>query len=492
MLTPYLEKTAVSECRHICEAFGLQQAYFAEIIGPRRHYLAGHGTPTPEQPSQLALSERIAFFWCGALPAEEHNPLKRRLTGLAERLERELAAGHTASEVSAERPLRKEARNALPDPLTPYGNRPMVTPIVNAVNYEYASFEVLRQITDGEIDGYTYHRDDNPTVREVEHNVAALEGAEDCIVCTTGMAACTMVYLTYLRAGDHLVLSHDTYGAHYKVSLILERMGIDITWIDANDAGNLNAVLRPNTRLVFLETPSNPLCKIIDLAQVREDTKEIGALLAVDNTFATPYHQNPLEFGADFVVHSATKALGGHNDIMAGAIACSKAHYNDLWFTRQAIGTTLDAYSAFLLNRGLKTFEVRAAAMARNAQQVAEFLENHPKIARLSYPGLPAHPGHEVARRQMSRGFGGMVAFDVGDSQQDAKEFINSLKLIYHAVSLGATESLICIPYLTTMLYLPPERRTTFGVRENSVRLSLGIEPAEHILDDLKQALDAI
>ncbi len=492
MLTPYLEKTATDVCRSVCEAYGLHQAYFAEIIGPRRHYLVGCGEPTTEQPSQLALSERIAFFWCGELPPGQRDALRERLQGLAERLEDELGAPHAPSGVTAERPLRKEARNVMPDPLTPYGNRPMVTPIVNAVNYEYASFEVLRQITDGEIDGYTYHRDDNPTVREVEHNIAALEGAEDCIVCTTGMAACTMVYLTYLHAGDHLLLFHDTYGAHYKVSLILERMGIDITWMDADGAARIDEALRPNTRLIFLETPSNPLCKIIDLRQVREAADKVGAMVVADNTFATPYHQNPLEFGADLVVHSATKALGGHNDIMAGAIACSKAHYNELWFTRQAIGTTLDAYSAFLLNRGLKTFEVRAAAMAHNAQRVAEFLAGHPKVSRLSYPGLPSHPGHEVAQMQMSRGFGGMVSFDVGGNQDDAKEFINSLKLICHAVSLGATETLICIPYLTTMLYLPPERRTTFGVRENTVRLSLGIEPAEHILDDLKQALDAV
>lgn len=380
----------------------------------------------------------------------------------------------------------------MPDPLTPYGNRPMVTPIVNAVNYEYASFEILRQITNGEIDGYTYHRDDNPTVREVEHKIAALEGAEDCIVCTSGMAACTMAYLTYLKAGDQLIIFHDTYGANYKVCLILERLGIEITWLDANEADKINDYLRPNTRMILLETPSNPLCKIIDIQYVRQAADKANAMMVVDNTFATPYHQRPLKFGADLVVHSATKALGGHNDIMAGAIACSKEHYNDLWFTRQAIGTTLDAYSAFLLTRGLKTFELRAVTMAQSAQKIAEFLAAHPKVSRLAYPGLPSHPGHNVAKKQMTDGFGGLMAFDVGNCQDDAKEFINRLKVIYHAVSLGATESLICIPYLTTLLYLPPERRTTFGVRENTVRLSVGIEPVEQILADLDQALSTV
>ena len=379
-----------------------------------------------------------------------------------------------------------------PDPLTPYGNRPMVTPIVNAVNYEYLSFEVLRQITDGEIDGYTYHRDDNPTVREVEQRVAELEGAEDCVVCTTGMAACTMVYLTYLKAGDHLIIFHDTYGANYKVSLILERLGVQISWLNADEAVQIGDHVRPNTRMIFLETPTNPLCKVIDIAAIRKAADAIGAMVIVDNTFATPYHQNPLALGADLVVHSATKALGGHNDLMAGAIAGSKEHYNRLWFTRQAIGTTLDAYSAFLLDRGLKTFELRARAMADGAQKVAELLTEHPKITRLSYPGLESHLGHEVAARQMHRGFGGMLAFDVGEDEEDAKRFIAALKTIYHAVSLGATESLICIPYLTTMLYLPQERRTTFGVRKNTVRLSIGIEPPEKLIKDIKQALACV
>lgn len=378
------------------------------------------------------------------------------------------------------------------DPLTPYGNRPMVTPIVNAVNYEYSSFEVLRQITDGEIDGYTYHRDDNPTVRAVEKKIAALEEAEDCIVCTSGMAACTMVYLTYLSAGDHLILFHDIYGAHYKVSLILERLGIDITWLDARLSHKIAEHIRPNTRMIFLESPSNPLCKILDIAALRREAAKVNALLVVDNTFATPYHQKPLVLGADITVHSATKGLGGHNDLMAGAIAGSKEHYDNLWFTRQAIGTTLDAYSGSLLERGLKTFELRAEKMAANAMAIAKYLSRHPKVARVYYPGLKEDIGHSIAAKQMNNGFGGVLAFDVGKDQEDAKKFISELKVICHAVSLGATESLICIPYLTTLLYMPPERRTVFGVRPNTVRLSAGIEKTEILLEDLKQALNIL
>jgi cystathionine beta-lyase/cystathionine gamma-synthase len=378
------------------------------------------------------------------------------------------------------------------DPLTPYGNRPMVTPIVHAVNYEYRDFEVLRKITDGEIDGYTYHRDDNPTVRAVEKQIAALEGAEDCVICTSGMAACTLVYLTYLKAGDHLILFHDTYGAHYKVSLILERLGVDITWLDADKSGELDRHVKPNTTMIFLETPTNPLCKTIDVAAARRAADRAGARLVVDNTFATPYHQHPLELGAHVVVHSATKALGGHNDLMAGAVAGSKEDYDKLWFTRQAIGATLDAYSASLLERGLKTFSLRAERMAANALAVAQWLRGQPKIDRLRYPGWTSDPGHAVALRQMRNGFGGMMAFDVGRSQDEAKRFISALRVIVHAVSLGSTESLICIPFLTTMLYLPPERRTTFGVAPNTVRLSLGIESEESLIRDLEQALNRV
>jgi len=378
------------------------------------------------------------------------------------------------------------------DPLTPYGNRPMVTPIVNAVNYEYESFEVLRQITDGEVDGYTYHRDDNPTVRAVEKLIAKMEGAEDCIICTTGMAACTMIYLTYLSAGDHLIIFHDVYGANYKVSLILERLGVEITWLNADDADKVPECVKGNTKMIFCETPTNPLCKVIDIAMLAKAAGKVGAMLIVDNTFATPYHQKPLELGADLVVHSATKALGGHNDLMAGAIAGSKDHYNDLWFTRQAIGTTHDAYSASLLERGLKTFDLRSETMSANAQVMAEFLAGSPGISNLHYPGLKSDAGYKTTCKQMKNGFGGMLAFDVGKDQEDAKKFIHELKVIYHAVSLGATETMICIPYLTTMLYLPEELRTSFGVNLNTVRLSAGIEKADILIEDLKQALGKV
>lgn len=374
--------------------------------------------------------------------------------------------------------------------LTPYGNKPMVTPIVSAVNYEYVSFDILRQITDGEIDGYTYHRDDNPTVRAVEKKIAAMEHAVDCVICTSGMAALSMVYFTYLKAGDHLILFHDIYGANYKVSLMLERFGVDITWLDAADREKVAENIKENTRMIVCETPSNPLVKVIDIAYLKEQADRVGAMLVVDNTFATPYHQNPLDYGVDLVVHSATKGLGGHNDLMAGAVCCStQEYYDELWFTRQAIGTTLDPFPASLLERGLKTFEMRAAKMAENAMAIAKFLSKNKKVTRLFYPGLDDDPGFEIASKQMKNGFGGVLAFDVGNSQKQAKRFVEKLDLIYHAVSLGCTETLVCLPVLTTMLYLPEERRTTFGVRENTVRLSAGIEDTDRLIADLDKAL---
>jgi cystathionine beta-lyase/cystathionine gamma-synthase len=390
--------------------------------------------------------------------------------------------------------IRKEGwePRVLQVPLTPYGNKPMVTPIVNAVNYHYGSFEVLRQITDGEVDGYTYHRDDNPTVRAVERKIAAMEDAEDCIVCTSGMAACTLVYLTYLSAGDHLILFHDIYGANYKISLVLERLGVKVTWLDGDDYKSIKRHIRSNTRMVFCESPSNPLCKTLDIQWMSALCRKKGVLLVVDNTFATPYHTKPLHLGADLVVHSATKALGGHNDLMAGAIAGSKDDYEKLWFSRQAFGTTLDPHSASLLERGLKTLDLRAKKMAENAMAMAQFLSKHKAISNLYYPGLKSDKSHAVAKRQMKNGFGGMMSFEVGRSIEDAKTFISRLKTIYHAVSLGATETLICIPFLTTMLYIPLDRRLTFGVKKNTVRLSAGIEPADRLIDDLKKALSVL
>jgi cystathionine beta-lyase/cystathionine gamma-synthase len=317
-----------------------------------------------------------------------------------------------------------------------------------------------------------------------------MEGASHALLASSGMAAISLIFFTYLKPGDELLIFHDTYGANYKLSLILERFGVTVTWMDAADQAKVPEKITDKTRIIFCETPSNPLCKVIDLAFLRAQADRAGAMLVVDNTFATPFHQNPLALGADLVVHSATKALGGHSDLLAGAVACrDEKQYETLWYTRQAVGSTLDPFPANLLARGLKTLDIRAARMSENAQAMAEFLAAHPGISRVSYPGLPGDPGHETACRQMHGGFGGVLAFDVGQTQEEAKGFVERLKVLFHTVSLGATESLVCIPVLTTMLYLPEERRTSFGVKPNTVRISAGIEEKQLLVDDLEQAL---
>ncbi len=375
-------------------------------------------------------------------------------------------------------------------PFLPPGDRPMVTPIVTAINYEFGSFDLLHRITEGDVEGYTYQRDDNPTCRAVERQIAAMEGGADCVIASTGMAAITLAYLTYLNAGDHLLIFHDTYGANYKVSLLLEKFGVEVTWLDAWDQDKAAERVHQNTRMIYCETPSNPLVKVVDIARLREIADGVGARLVVDNTFATPLHQRPLELGADLVVHSASKALGGHNNLMAGVVVCrTKEQYDELWFTRQAIGPCLGPFAASLLDTGLKTLDVRVPRMAENAMAIAEFLSEHPRVSRVYYPGLPSDPGHEIAARQMRDGFGGMLAFDVGETQQEAMEFVEKLRVIYHAVSLGCTETLACIPVVSTLLYLPEERRTVFGVKPNTVRLSAGTGDTQELLDDLAQAL---
>lgn len=376
-----------------------------------------------------------------------------------------------------------------PDPVTDA----RAVPIYLTASYVFKSCDHAARRFTLEDPGNIYGRLTNTTQEVFERRMAALEGGTAALAVSSGAAAITYVVQNLAGTGDHVVSSNAIYGGTYNCfAHTFVRHGITTTFVDPDDYEGFERAIRPNTKCLFVETIGNPNAQISDVERMADIAHRHGIPLVVDNTFATPYHQKPLEHGADLVVHSATKALGGHNDIMAGAIAGLKRYYNELWFTRQAIGTTLDAYSAFLLDRGLKTFEVRAAAMARGAQVIAEHLQHSPKISRLFYPGLPSHPEHGIARKQMQHGFGGMLSFDVGQHQEDARRFINGLRTIYHAVSLGATESLICIPYLTTMLYLPPEKRTTFGVRENTVRLSVGIESPDRLVEDIDQALASV
>jgi cystathionine beta-lyase/cystathionine gamma-synthase len=378
------------------------------------------------------------------------------------------------------------------DGITPFGDRPMLLPIVGSVNYEYYSFEILGKVRAKEIQGYTYDRDDNPTVLQLEKQVKRLEaGAHSCMLTTSGCAALTMIYLTFLKAGDELMIFNEIYGGNYKIALILEKFGVKVTWLDIDHPEQVAQKISKQTKMIACESPTNPLTKVVDLRYLKQQADKVGAMLMVDNTYATGIHQEPFNLGADIVMHSATKAMGGHNDLMAGAIFCKDAkQYEDLWYCRQAIGTLLDPFSASFLERGLKTYNLRIPKMAENAMAVSEFLEGHKRIEKVYYPGLKSFAGHEIASRQMSHGFGAMMAFEIEGDIANTYKFIEKLKYIHHAISLGCTETLVGMPYFSTMTYWPEADRIRFGVKPKVVRLSAGIEEKEDLIADLKQALE--
>ncbi len=337
--------------------------------------------------------------------------------------------------------------------------------------------------------GFDYSRTVNPTRVALERQLAALENAEYGSAFGSGMAA-TSAVLNLLSAGDHVVASDDMYGGTYRLfSRVLSRYAIDFTYIDLSDSDELRAALRPQTRLVWLETPTNPLLKIVDIAAVRAAAPR-SALIAVDNTFATPYFQQPLALGADIVVHSTTKYIGGHSDAVGGiAITNDAAVHEQIKFHQNSVGGVPGPFDAWLVMRGAKTLALRMQQHERNALAVAQYLEKHPKVERVSYPGLPAHPQHVLAKRQM-RGFGGIVSFTLRVPEERAMAFAAGLRYFSLAESLGGVESLICHPARMTHASMPKEDRERRGVTDGLLRLSVGIEDIEDLLEDLQAALD--
>lgn len=338
--------------------------------------------------------------------------------------------------------------------------------------------------------GYEYARTGNPTRSALETCLASLEGGRFGLAFASGLAA-TNTVLNLLSAGDHVVVAEDLYGGTYRLfARVFARYGMEFTYVDARDAANVRAALRPETRLVWVETPTNPLLQLVDLAAVAAVAHESGAWLAVDNTFASPYLQRPLEFGADIVLHSTTKYIGGHSDVIGGAIVTSNEQiYEDLKFHQNAVGGVPGPFDAWLTLRGVKTLAVRMREHVRNAQAVAEFLAPHPAVERVNYPGLPTHPQQELATRQMD-GYGGMVSFTVAGGRAAAERVLRSTRLFSLAESLGGVESLISHPATMTHASIPAEERERRGVTENLVRLSVGIEEADDLVEDLRQALE--
>ena len=334
-----------------------------------------------------------------------------------------------------------------------------------------------------------YSRYGNPSFSPVQEVIADLEGAEAGLVTGSGIGANSLAFLTFLEAGDHVVAQRTHYVGTTKLfKRWLPRLGIEVTLVNQNEPAAFEAAIRPHTRLIHMESPANPTMTLTDLGAVAAVAKERGILTSVDNTFATPINQRPIELGVDLVMHSATKYLGGHSDVVAGVVVGSQAHMDALWEGLIVYGMVLHPFDAWLLLRGLKTLPMRVRQHNVNALKVAEFLESNSRIAHIYYPGLPSHPQHELARRQMD-GYGGMVAFEIDGNYDDARRFAGRLELIRLGVSLGGTESLATHAASMVFGHLSAEDRRDAGVMDNLVRLSVGLESPVDVIADLERAL---
>ncbi len=345
---------------------------------------------------------------------------------------------------------------------------------------------------------WIYTRISNPTIDRLEKSIASLEEGKYALAFSSGMAAIDAV-LRLLNPGEHIIALDNLYGGTYRIlNKVYSRFGIQVSYVDLTIPENLEKNIRPNTRMVYLESPSNPLLKIVDIKVISEIAHQHNLIVTVDNTFATPYNQRPLTLGADIVIHSLTKYLAGHSDIIGGAVVVNNEElYEKLKFTRTATGAVLSPFDSWLTLRGIRTLHVRMEKHNYNAMKIAEYLNEHNKIEKVYYPGLKEHPGHEIARRQMitpkgEPGFGGMISFKVKGGLKEATKFLESLKIITLAVSLGGVESLIHAPVTGIYRHVPKEEVAKLGITENFIRFSVGIEDVEDLIADLDQALKHI
>lgn len=364
-----------------------------------------------------------------------------------------------------------------PDPLT----GAVIPPI-----YQTSTFA---QESPGKHKGYDYSRADNPTREAYEKCVASLEGGRYGLAFASGLAAIDSV-LRLFKPGDHVVCGDDVYGGTRRLfERVLRLYGLDFTYLDLSDLKAAEAAFRPNTKLLWLETPTNPLLKIFDLEGLSRIARAKKALSVVDNTFMSPYFQKPLSLGCDVVVHSVTKYMNGHSDVIGGVVVTNRAEIHDqLKFTQMAVGAVPSPMDCFLVLRGLKTLQVRMERHAQNAQKIAEFLESHSKVDRVVYPGLASHPQHALARKQMT-GFGGMITFFIKGGLPEARRFLERVRVFTLAESLGGVESLIEHPAIMTHASVPPETRRELGILDTLIRVSVGIEDFHDLKSDLSQAL---
>lgn len=353
-------------------------------------------------------------------------------------------------------------------------------PIYQVSTYEQESVGVHK--------GYEYSRTGNPTRHALEEVIKELEDGVRGFAFSSGMAAIHAV-LSLLKTGDHVILTDDVYGGTYRIfTKVLNRLGIESTFVDTTSLQALEQALQSNTKAIYVETPTNPLLKVTDIAAVAKWSKQHELLFIVDNTFSTPYWQTPLALGADIVLHSATKYIGGHSDVVAGlAVVNSEQLGEDLHFIQNAIGAVLGPMDSWLLMRGLKTLGLRMEAQEHNTEQIVAFLNQHPTVSKVYYPGLPNHPQYKLASTQ-ARGYGGMVSFDVGSAEK-VDDVLSKVRYFTLAESLGAVESLISVPARMTHASIPYERRQELGITDGLIRISVGIEDVEDLLEDLKSAL---
>lgn len=358
-----------------------------------------------------------------------------------------------------------------------------------AVSTPIYQVSTYKQEAVGKFKGYEYSRTGNPTRHALEVLISDLEGGVAGFAFASGMAATSSIMMLFSK-GDHVIFTDDVYGGTYRVmTKVLNRFGIEATFVDSSDLSKVEAAILENTKAIFLETPTNPLLKVTDIEAIVKLAKEKGLLTIVDNTFITPYFQQPIALGADIVVHSATKYLGGHSDVVAGLVVVNSEQLaSDLHFVQNSVGAVLGPQDSWLLMRGIRTLGLRMEEHHLNAQRIAEFLDNHNAVAKVYYPGLVDHPGHELMKKQTT-GFGGMISFDVG-SEEKADKLLAKLRYFTLAESLGAVESLISVPARMTHASIPRERRLELGITDGLVRISVGIEDVEDLIEDLTQGLE--
>jgi len=391
-------------------------------------------------------------------------------------------SGKTAAGISTRAIHAGEERRRYADSIT--------TPIIQAATYTFADTKDIEAYTKGGKERFEYGRYGNPTEKIAMRRLADLEDAEDAVVFSSGMSAVTTTLLTLLRSGDHMVITDDAYKKTLEFcSGYIQRFGIECTVAPFGNYAALDRSVRKNTRLIFSESPTNPYLNIFDLERLREIAQEHGVLTLIDSTFATPYNQRPLEWGVDLVLHSCTKYLAGHNDILAGVVLGRGELIEEIRKLHKAMGGVIDAHCCYLLLRGMKTFALRVARQNETAQRVAEHLEAHPMIERVYYPGLASHPHHAIAKEQMT-GYGGVVSFDIRGTLDTAKRFLDNLQLCFIAPSLGGVETLITHPALVSYYDKTREERYALGITDTLVRLAVGVEEAGDIIADLDHALD--